>query len=93
MPTYDYRCPKCGESFQIFQSMLSDPFADCSNCGEKKIRRSITGGQGIIFKGSGFYTTDYKRNKEVNSHAQAGKASEGKKPEKKESPLKRVGFP
>ena len=62
MPTYDYACPHCGKKFELFQSMLSEPVAPCPKCG-KKAKRQISAGTGIIFKGSGFYLTDYK-NKE-----------------------------
>ena len=63
MPTYEYHCSKCSEHFERFQSMSAEPFIDCPACGEKKIQRAISGGQGIIFKGSGFYVTDYKKDK------------------------------
>ena len=60
MPTYEYTCDKCGKSFEKFQSISSEPFANCPSC-DNKTRRSISGGMGVIFKGSGFYTTDYKK--------------------------------
>lgn len=60
MPTYDYRCDKCGNIFELFQSITSEPHATCPKCkGEAK--RMISAGAGIIFKGSGFYATDYKK--------------------------------
>jgi putative FmdB family regulatory protein len=58
MPTYDYECPK-GHSFEVFQKMTSKPVAKCPECGAKA-RRKISGGAGFLFKGEGFYITDYR---------------------------------
>jgi putative FmdB family regulatory protein len=60
MPTYDYECSSCGINFEMFQSMKDDPITECPEC-KGKVRRLIGGGMGIIFKGSGFYSTDHKR--------------------------------
>ncbi|MCP4650677.1 MAG: zinc ribbon domain-containing protein [PVC group bacterium] len=60
MPTYDYDCDKCGV-FEVFQMMSAEKFTECPQCGSKKIKRLIGAGMGIIFKGTGFYETDYKR--------------------------------
>jgi len=60
MPTYEYRC-KCGEEFEMVRSITSKPVAPCPKCG-KKARRQISAGGGLIFKGKGFYITDYKNN-------------------------------
>ena len=60
MPTYSYECEKCGE-FETRQSMTEDAFTVCPKCGGNKIRRIIGKGGGVIFKGSGFYETDYKK--------------------------------
>ena len=67
MPTYEYRCEKCNQTFETFQSMKDDPFVVCPKklCrlevwGEGKVKRLIGTGAGLIFKGSGFYTTDYR---------------------------------
>lgn len=60
MPTYDYECDKCGV-FEEFQMMSAKKFTECPKCGSKKIKRLIGAGMGIIFKGTGFYETDYKR--------------------------------
>ncbi|MCL2043369.1 MAG: zinc ribbon domain-containing protein [Treponema sp.] len=57
MPTYGYECDNCSHNFEIFQAMSDDPLKKCPQCG-KKIRRLISGGAGVIFKGSGFYVTD-----------------------------------
>jgi putative FmdB family regulatory protein len=60
MPTYDYRCSACGHLFEQFQSIHSKPIRTCPVCGEEQVNRLFTGGSGLIFKGSGFYSTDYK---------------------------------
>ncbi|TVR46971.1 MAG: zinc ribbon domain-containing protein [Puniceicoccaceae bacterium] len=61
MPTYEYACRSCDHSFEIFQSMKDEPLSDCPSCRQPQLRRLIGGGAGILFKGSGFYETDYKR--------------------------------
>lgn len=62
MPTYDYVCDNCGYEFEYFQSMTEPVLTDCPQCKQKNcVRRLIGCGAGIIFKGSGFYETDYKR--------------------------------
>lgn len=60
MPTYDYDCADCGHKFEEFQSMSSAALEICPKCGGK-VKRRIHGGAGLIFKGSGFYLTDYKK--------------------------------
>jgi putative FmdB family regulatory protein len=59
MPTYEYECEKCGHRFEVFQSMTEPPRKRCPKC-RGKVRRLIGGGAGIVFKGSGFYVTDYR---------------------------------
>jgi len=59
MPTYEYRCPACGTDFEKFQKMSDPPAAECPGCGAAAERR-ISGGSGLVFKGSGFYITDYR---------------------------------
>lgn len=61
MPTYDYACPKCGHAFEQFQSMKEEPLTKCPKCNEMGLKRLIGGGAGLIFKGTGFYITDYKK--------------------------------
>jgi len=61
MPTYDYECKACGHEFEQFQSITAGALRKCPSCGKLKLRRLIGAGAGIIFKGSGFYETDYKR--------------------------------
>lgn len=60
MPTYEYECSKCKDRFDKFQSMKDEPLKTCPKCGGK-VHRLISSGGGIIFKGSGFYETDYKK--------------------------------
>jgi len=62
MPTYDYECEKCKDKFEVFQSITAEPLGECPKC-KGKVRRLIGSGAGIIFKGSGFYQTDYKNKK------------------------------
>lgn len=60
MPTYDYNCTKCGHEWEAFQSMKDEPLKTCPECGKRSAKRMVGGGAGLIFKGSGFYITDYK---------------------------------
>ena len=59
MPTYDYQCAQCNNKFEVFQAMKDRPAAKCPKCGSRA-DRLIGGGSGVIFKGSGFYQTDYR---------------------------------
>ena len=61
MPTYEYICKECGHSWEEFKSIKSHPTKKCPACGKEKAKRLISGGVGIIFKGSGFYSTDYRK--------------------------------
>ncbi len=72
MPTYEYLCSACG-TFDVFQSMKDEPLKTCPKCKKRKVRRQISRGAGIIFKGSGFYQTDY-RSSSYNSAAKADTA-------------------
>lgn len=74
MPTYEYRCTGCGNAFDKFQRMSDEPVADCPACGAKAERR-ISGGAGLVFKGSGFYITDYARGDSYKKAAQADSGS------------------
>ena len=73
MPTYDYECEKCGHVFEVFHSMSQTPEIKCEECGGAT-RKLIGAGAGIIFKGSGFYETDYKRKSGVSSVGSNNKA-------------------
>ena len=76
MPTYEYQCKDCGFKFEQFQSIADSPLKKCPSCGGE-LERLVSGGAGLIFKGSGFYITDYKQNK--------NKEKSNSKPEKKDS--------
>ena len=73
MPTYEYQCQKCGHRFEKFQSIMADPIKKCPKCGKKAVQRLISGGAGLIFKGSGFYITDYRD----SSYTDKAKAESG----------------
>ena len=60
MPTYDYQCDACGHRFELFQSITADPEKKCPECKKRKLRRLFGAGAAIVFKGSGFYQTDYR---------------------------------
>src|SRR6187401_1577654 len=60
MPTYEYRCDACKHEFEKFQSITAAPVKKCPKCGKNKVKRLIGTGAGLIFKGSGFYITDYR---------------------------------
>mgnify|MGYP001311723084 CR=1 FL=1 len=59
MPTYQYQCEECEHAFEQFQSMTADPISECPEC-SGSVKRLISGGAGFLFKGDGFYTTDYR---------------------------------
>ncbi len=73
MPTYDYECDACGEKFEKFQSIKAPSIRKCPSCGKLAVRRLIGTGAGIIFKGSGFYQTDY-RSESYRKGAESDKA-------------------
>ena len=77
MPTYDYICEKCGDRFEHFQKMSSEPLSVCAKCGGH-LKRLIGSGVGIIFKGSGFYCTDYRSKGGAASQSESKPASESK---------------
>jgi putative FmdB family regulatory protein len=76
MPTYEYRCKMCGYQFEVFQRISEEPVKKCPRCG-KPVERMISAGMGIIFKGTGFYSTDYKKSKanDVPVTSSAGKGA------------------
>jgi len=69
MPTYDYECPQCGCRFEKFESITAPPAGKCPSCGAPG-KRLISAGAGLIFKGSGFYTTDYRSDSYKKAAAQ-----------------------
>lgn len=90
MPTYDYKCDKCEHEWELFQSITADPVKSCPECKSRKARRVIGPGAGILFKGSGFYQTDYrsdsyKKGAEADKKAQSTAKSESKSETKSES--------
>ncbi len=78
MPTYEYECQACKCSFDVFQAMTAKPVRKCPHCGKLRVKRLIGAGMGFLFKGSGFYETDYKK--------KTAPASESKAPVKQEKP-------
>ena len=77
MPTYDYICQGCKHAFEQFQSITARPLRKCPECGKSRLKRLIGTGAGVIFKGSGFYETDY-RSDSYKKAAKADKESSGK---------------
>ncbi len=71
MPTYDYECDACGHKFEQWQSFKDDHLTTCPSCKKKKLRRLFGSGAAILFKGSGFYETDYNRNEDYQKSAKA----------------------
>ncbi|MDD4979672.1 MAG: zinc ribbon domain-containing protein [Candidatus Omnitrophica bacterium] len=67
MPTYEYECTHCGHQFELFQKMTAAALTKCPKCNQK-IRRLIGSGSGVIFKGKGFYATDYRKNPPASGH-------------------------
>jgi putative FmdB family regulatory protein len=78
MPTYEYECPKCGV-FDVFQNMTDERLKTCPTCRSRRIKRLLGRGAGIIFKGSGFYQTDY-RSSGYSSAASADRSAKSAKP-------------
>ena len=77
MPTYNYYCSDCDTHCSYFQKMSESPITKCENCGGK-VNRIITGGTGLIFKGSGFYLTDYKDGKKtINDKSESTQIENG----------------
>jgi putative FmdB family regulatory protein len=90
MPTYEYICDNCQYEFERFQSIKARPIRKCPKCGKLSVQRLIGAGAGIIFKGSGFYETDYrsdsyKKAKESETKPVTDKSTDGKKTKTKES--------
>ena len=83
MPTYDYICNNCENMYEYFQSMSDAPKKECPDCKKDSLRRVISGGTGLIFKGSGYYLTDYKNKKSESSD------DKKVKPKKKDKKVKK----
>ncbi len=73
MPTYEYECSRCGHRWELFQSITAKPVRTCADCGARTAKRLFGTGAGVIFKGSGFYQTDY-RSESYKKAAEADKA-------------------
>jgi putative FmdB family regulatory protein len=88
MPTYDYECDACGHSFELFQS-ISDPVKKkCPKCGKPKLRRLFGTGAAVVFKGSGFYQTDYRSDSYKKAAEKDKPASESKSESESKSDTK-----
>src|SRR5436190_17390546 len=92
MPTYEYSCEKCGDTFEAVQSMRDEPFRECpkelcrqQKWGHGKVKRHIGTGAGLIFKGSGFYITDYRSNSYKEGAKKDAPAAAEKTPAKESS--------
>ena len=94
MPTYEYACRACGNEFEEFQSITAKPIRKCPKCSKLKVERLISGGAGLLFKGSGFYITDYrsegyKKEAKKDKEASSSKKSDSKKSDSKKSDSKK----
>jgi putative FmdB family regulatory protein len=78
MPTYEYECTECGHAFERFQSMTAKPDPTCPKCNKKKAHRLISAGGGLLFKGSGFYCTDYRSGSYKSAASKDGGSSTSK---------------
>lgn len=78
MPTYDYECDDCGHEFELFQNITARLKRKCPECGKPKLRRLFGIGAAVVFKGSGFYQTDYRSDSYKQGEAKEKKASEPK---------------
>jgi putative FmdB family regulatory protein len=85
MPTYDYECDACEHAWELFQKITDDPVKKCPECGKKKARRLFGTGAAIMFKGSGFYETDYRSESYKKSADKDKKAAEGSSDSKDDS--------
>lgn len=77
MPTYEYVCQKCNHAFEQFQSMNDAPLKKCPQCKKAGLKRLIGGGAGLIFKGTGFYITDYKNKKQPGEKSGGSETTSG----------------
>jgi putative FmdB family regulatory protein len=86
MPTYEYECSNCGNKFEKFQSITAAPIKKCPVCGKNTAKRLIGMGAGLIFKGSGFYITDYRSDSyKERAKSESGASTDGKAAESKPS--------
>ncbi len=85
MPTYDYECDACGHTYELFQKITEDPVKKCPECKKNKARRLFGTGAAIVFKGSGFYETDYRSESYKKGAKDEKKKSESKSDSKSDS--------
>jgi putative FmdB family regulatory protein len=78
MPTYDYECDACGHAFERFQAITDGPQRKCPQCGKLRLRRLFGTGAAVVFKGSGFYQTDYRSESYKRDAKKANEAKDGK---------------
>ena len=83
MPTYDYECDACDHKFELYQSIMADPEKKCPKCKKMKLRRLIGTGAAVVFKGTGFYQTDYRSDSYKKSAASDSKSSSESKSDSK----------
>jgi len=86
MPTYEYECDACGHTFEKFQSMKARPVRTCPECGKRSVRRLLGTGAALIFKGSGFYATDYRSESYKRDEKKANGAKTDTKTDAKAKP-------
>ncbi len=89
MPNYDYQCDACGHEWEMFQRMIEDAIKQCPECKKKKARRLFGTGAAVMFKGSGFYETDYRSDsykKAAKADKEKSQSNSGSKSEKKSEP-------
>lgn len=91
MPTYEYRCKACGYEFDELQSIKAQPLKICPQCKKPSLKRLVSGGAGLVFKGSGFYETDYNKSHSSSSSSGAKKPEKPKtKTETKSAPVSKT---
>jgi putative FmdB family regulatory protein len=94
MPTYDYQCQACGHTWEMFQSMNANPTKSCPKCKKRKAKRLLGVGAGLIFKGTGFYETDYKTksgSEKKEGSSDSGPSDSSKSPDSSKSSEKSSG--
>lgn len=89
MPTYEYQCQECGHEFELFQQMSDAAKKKCPSCAKLKLKRLIGSGSAVMFKGSGFYETDYRSESYKKDAKKANESSKPKKEDSKQSKSKK----